>query len=91
MALVACGGRPAEPTGRRNTYLGGTWGDVPLFERQSLEPGRLLEGPSLVFDRYSVTVVERGWRGGIDGAGGLLLRRGPQGPEGAAPACGGES
>ncbi len=88
---VACGGRPAEPTGRRNTYLGGTWGDVPLFERQSLEPGRLLEGPSLVFDRYSVTVVERGWRGGIDGAGGLLLRRDPQGPDGAAPACGGES
>ena len=60
-----------------------------MFERPRLPPGRPLRGPCLVFDRYSVTAVEPGWRGSVDGAGALALRRDDRQDEARATDSGG--
>jgi 5-oxoprolinase (ATP-hydrolysing) len=53
----------------------GEWHDAPCFRRDALDPTAPLDGPAVVVDPYSTTVVEPGWRAGLDRAGALVLRR----------------
>jgi 5-oxoprolinase (ATP-hydrolysing) len=73
------------PVARRvRAWFDGEWQDVPAYERDELPPGARFEGPSLVHERYSVTVVESGWTGEVDGAGALVLRSSDRSPGGSA-------
>ena len=63
----------AAPAGRRRCWTGGSWRDVPFFDRAHLRPGAAFAGPALVFESHSATMVEEGWRGRVDGAGNLVL------------------
>ena len=55
--------------------LGGTWREVPVFERDDLLPGSRLEGPALIRERHSTTVLEEGWRAVVDPAFAMILSR----------------
>ncbi|MEM9291236.1 MAG: hydantoinase/oxoprolinase family protein [Acidobacteriota bacterium] len=59
----------------RRAFLGGARQQVPVYRREDLLPGERLEGPALVEERHSTTVVEAGWRGALDTAGALVLQR----------------
>lgn len=61
------------PSGTRSCWLGGAWQEVPVFDRGSLRPGDRFQGPALVFESHSATVVDAGWRGRVDEAGNLVL------------------
>jgi len=63
----------AASAGRRRCWTGGSWRDVPFFDRASLRPGAAFAGPALVFESHSATIVAEGWRGRVDGAGNLVL------------------
>lgn len=63
----------AEPVGFRRVYFEGTWREVPVYEREALRPGATVEGPALVFERHSATVVAPSWRLEMDGARALVL------------------
>jgi len=56
-------------------WFDGDWRAVPALERDALAPGTEVAGPALVFEPYSVTVVETGWRAAVDAAGALILKR----------------
>jgi 5-oxoprolinase (ATP-hydrolysing) len=60
---------------RRRACLGGTWRELPAFERDRLAPGARLDGPALIFERHGATVVEPGWKVQVDGSGALVLTR----------------
>ncbi|MCK4776419.1 MAG: hydantoinase B/oxoprolinase family protein, partial [Candidatus Krumholzibacteria bacterium] len=64
----------AAPRSQR-AWFAGSWREVPAYERSGLPRGEVLGGPALVFERYSVTVVDAGWTAEVDDAGALLLRR----------------
>ena len=49
----------AEPNGMQKAFFLDAWIDVPVFDRERLTYGARVQGPALVFERYSVTVVER--------------------------------
>ncbi len=66
------GEREAAASGTRRSWLGG-WREVPVFDRGALRSGNLFEGPALVFESHSATVVAEGWQGRVDGAGNLVL------------------
>jgi len=51
------------------------WLDVPLFLRQSLQPGNTIPGPALIIEPTSTTVIDPGWSGEIDAHGQLILLR----------------
>lgn len=72
VASGSSGEREAEPSGARRSWLGG-WREVPVFDRATLNPGDAFQGPALVFESHSATVVADGWRGRVDGAGNLVL------------------
>lgn len=57
----------------RTCWLGGAWKEVPVFDRGQLRSGDRFQGPALVFESHSATVVDAGWRGRVDEAGNLVL------------------
>ncbi|MEK7799026.1 MAG: hydantoinase B/oxoprolinase family protein, partial [Acidobacteriota bacterium] len=73
----AAGPAGPAPTTMRRAHLGGDWLDAPVYERARLQPGARFDGPALVYEAHSATVVEPGWRAAIDAAGTIVLRRAP--------------
>jgi len=63
------------------------WRAASLYERESLAPGAWLDGPALIAERHTTTVVEAGWRAEVTGRHGLELRR--VGPRPGHPAASG--
>ena len=68
----------AEPVGRHLVYFEGSdsWLETPVYERGDLGPGGAVEGPSIIEQYDSTTVVYPGWGASVDGYGVLRLRRG---------------
>jgi 5-oxoprolinase (ATP-hydrolysing) len=74
--------RPAEPSGvgggeveRVGVFTAGRWQDVPLFRRTDLRPGDAVDGPAIIVEDNATTVVEPGWRAGVNELEHLLLTR----------------
>lgn len=53
----------------------GGWVDTPAWERAELAPGAHLQGPALVWERHSATVIAPGWSAAVDASGALVLRQ----------------
>jgi 5-oxoprolinase (ATP-hydrolysing) len=51
------------------------WREVPLFQREALPPGAIVDGPAILAERNATTVVEPGWQARIGQGGGLTLSR----------------
>jgi N-methylhydantoinase A len=69
------GGGDAPPTGEQRAYFPET-GEVRLlrYDRKSLAPGRVIDGPALIEDESSTTIVVPGQRLVVDRSGNLLIR-----------------
>jgi N-methylhydantoinase A len=65
------------PIGFRSVYFEGpdTWVETPIYERVDLGAGSAFQGPAIVDQYDSTTVVYPGWRGEVDRFGVLNLRR----------------
>jgi 5-oxoprolinase (ATP-hydrolysing) len=76
-----------EPAAFTEAWLGGRRRRVPVFERERLTAATSVDGPALVGEPHTVTVVEEGWRAEMDDAGALVLRAvGTASRSAAAPA-----
>ncbi len=66
-------GRPEGPAGRRPAWFGGGFTDTPFYRRARLPSGTRLEGPAIVEEDGSTTVLPPGARGAVDPAGNLVI------------------
>ncbi len=66
----------ARPVRYRRAHFAGGWRRTPVFARHELAAGARFEGPALVFERHSATVVEPGWRCRVDDHRALVLESG---------------
>jgi N-methylhydantoinase A len=66
-----------DPAGRRNCYLLSLddWRDVPVYSRDSLCAGQKLEGPALLDQLDSTTLVEADYVAEADQWGNLIVAR----------------
>ncbi len=48
---------------------------APLIHRAALKPGAFVDGPAILTEDLSTTVVEAGWRASVNDTGGLVLSR----------------
>ena len=67
-----------EPTGTANAWRpdasgGGAWVDWPVFDRYALRPGDRLEGPAIVAERESTTLLPAGDTARVTAHGNLLI------------------
>ncbi|MBS0255411.1 MAG: hydantoinase B/oxoprolinase family protein [Proteobacteria bacterium] len=63
------------PLARVPVWCDGAWRETPLYDRAHLAEGFTADGPLLVSDPVSTTMVEPGWRLTVDGVGNLILTR----------------
>ena len=56
-------------------YSAGAWRDAPLFDREALSSGAIIDGPAIVTDATATTIVDIGWRAVISPRGDLILSR----------------
>ncbi len=64
-----------EPITVVNTLFDAEWRATPVFERALLEHGSMVDGPAIIVDSNTTTVVESGWRAEITSSLDLLLKR----------------
>ena len=74
-ALVALPDEPAAPLSVVPVYMAGAWHDTPVLSREGLPAGHAIDGPALILDSVSTTIVEPGWRARVDPIGNLILDR----------------
>jgi N-methylhydantoinase A len=68
--------RELAPSERRVYFeVSDSWLDTPIYDRRSLAAGGALEGPAIIEQYDSTTVVYPGWRADVDEYGILNLRR----------------
>ena len=48
---------------------------LPGYQREDLAPGMRLDGPALIVEPQTTTLVPRGWRASVSAAGHLLMER----------------
>ena len=58
---------PAKPHGARHTYFSAADArEVPVFRRSTLQPGMRIEGPAIIEEKTSTTVLYPGQRADVD-------------------------
>ena len=70
----AGGGDPQSARiGSRKVWFGGTWEDSPIYARDRLGPGMVLEGPAVIEQLDTTTPIEPGARVEVDALGNLIV------------------
>ncbi|TCJ18090.1 hydantoinase/oxoprolinase family protein [Rubrobacter taiwanensis] len=54
-------------------YFGGEWMETPIYDRGRLRPNHTVEGPAVVVQDDTTTVIEPGYRGAVDRFGNILI------------------
>ena len=75
LTVPATGGTEADIR-TRPVFFDGAWSDTAVFARPELATGAAVDGPALVEEMGSVTVVPPGWRLEVGAIGEFHLRRG---------------
>ena len=63
------------PDSAEMVWIGNGWLDVPVFRRSELGSGAEIDGPAIVAENNSTTVIESGWSGRVNEKGHLILER----------------
>ena len=66
---------PPEPVARAGVWFGGEERETPIYPREALGAGAVLDGPAVVLESTATTVVEPGWRATLAASGDLVLER----------------
>ena len=62
-------------------YANAQWRDTPVYDREALLPGDLIDGPAIIIEANATTVVESGWQAKTTALGHLVLSRVEARPE----------
>jgi 5-oxoprolinase (ATP-hydrolysing) len=65
----------ATPARRVRFFTGGSWHEAPLYRREDLGPGACIDGPAIIAEANSTTVVEPEWRARVSPLNHLILER----------------
>jgi N-methylhydantoinase A len=76
LAAPAPAGGPARPAGRRPVRYDRTAREAAVYRREDLGPGQRLDGPAVVEQDDTTTLVPGGWRAEVDPLGLLVIRAG---------------
>src|SRR5262245_32630079 len=68
-------GLPPRPAAWVHAFMAGRDHNTPVFDRDSLSPGQHIDGPAILYDRTSTTVVEPGWGATVSPQLDLILER----------------
>ncbi|GGH24390.1 hydantoinase [Alsobacter metallidurans] len=64
--------RPAPVRDHRDVYFGG-WKPTPIYDRTALSPGMVFDGPAIIEQADTTSVVEPGMHARVDAFGNILI------------------
>ncbi len=64
-----------DPVADVNAVFAGEWKSIPVFERERMAAGTNIQGPAIIVEQTTTTVVEPGWQAEITPRLDLLLNR----------------
>ena len=67
------GNQSAEPT--TQLYENGAERLIPLINRSGLQPGKIINGPAVIYEETGTNIIDRGWQAKTEDGGNLILRR----------------
>ncbi|WP_455429175.1 hydantoinase B/oxoprolinase family protein [Fodinicurvata halophila] len=67
--------KPLEPLARKPFHSGGKWVEAPVYDRDAMLPGDAVDGPAVLIEKTSTTVIEAGWRGKLTNRNHVVLER----------------
>ena len=70
----------SEPMRMVDAYMAGKVRPTPVHDRAELAPEQVIEGPAIIFDAASTTVIEPGWNVTLNSRGDLILNMDIQTP-----------
>lgn len=73
--IVASRQAALQPLDTVQAYLAGEMRDTPVYDRDAMQPGDVVDGPAILREQTGTTVVEPGWRAELNPLGHLLLTR----------------
>ncbi len=59
-------------------YMGGRWNKTPVFKREELKPGKMVEGPAIITEDAGTNVIPLGWRAKLNTSGHIIISRGSE-------------
>lgn len=66
---------PPKQLAKCNVYLEGKWREVQLWTTADLNCESLIEGPALIAEKMSTTLIEHGWQASVDKNGTIVIVR----------------
>jgi 5-oxoprolinase (ATP-hydrolysing) len=66
---------PLEPRANVRMYVAGEWRETPAYERADLLPGDVVDGPAIIIEPTSTTVVDPGWQAQLSERNHLIVQR----------------
>ena len=60
---------------KRPVFVGNDWVDVPVWDRDSIGPEALIEGPAVIEEAFATHWIAGGWTCALGEAGALVARR----------------
>ncbi len=56
-------------------YTANTWHDTPVYQRETLQPGDLINSPAIITEPTGTNIIEPGWQGKISDRLDLILAK----------------
>ncbi|MDH6097289.1 hydantoinase/oxoprolinase family protein [Anabaenopsis sp. FSS-46] len=66
---------PPEPVEIVKIFTGEKWHDTPVYRREDLQVGDLINGPGIIVEKISTIVVEPNWQAKLNECNHLILQR----------------
>ena len=66
---------PLQPNESVPLFSGGAWHATPLYLREQMRPGDLVDGPAIIAEKNATNIVEPGWRAEVTALNHLVLHR----------------
>lgn len=87
--LPLSGAESAWRSDASRVWIAGAWRDVPRLSRHQLREAGPFDGPCVVLDPDTATLVAPGWRGRVHPSGSVILERWVESPAGETGGAGG--
>ncbi len=66
---------PPEPVKKVSVYTNDTWQETPVYKREELQPGDIIESPAMIVEPTGTNIIEPGWQAEISDRDCLILKR----------------
>ncbi|MDJ0724152.1 MAG: hydantoinase B/oxoprolinase family protein [Prochloraceae cyanobacterium] len=66
---------PPEPVKKVSVYTNDTWQETPVYKREELQPGDIINSPAIIVEPTGTNAIEPGWEAEISERNHLILKR----------------